>query len=297
MAGRQKLNRKFCVKCRKVKPITDFYANSGWKEQSFADAYCKECALGFCKDKETVREYFWNNNRLWDERIWHSAEKRAQYDLSTNKEYLAVKTAKSRKEQIEQLVHARACLMIMNLATFYKYSDNIKDDGEYVPFDPDSEDGTLQIDNDGDEVSTAKVYSKEWNGYYTKQDLVFLDNYFEQLQSDFPLDDIVMQDSGRKVAKAALADDKTYNDMLENKGTVADWQKAHDVYEKILASTNFSASQRKDKGGGVMKALGTIIAAVELKRDISELCRQQQFPEDDVDRILRDFRHTEVAIQ
>lgn len=219
------------------------------------------------------------------------------YSLSANREYVSPKTSKDRKEAIVARETAKCCLMVMNLAIYYKYSANISDDCEYVPFDPDSDDGTLIIDDDGDEVSTAKVYSLEWNGFYTKQDLIFLNSYYEQLQSDFPLDDIVMQDSGRKVAKAALADDKTYNAMLENKGTVADWQKAHDVYEKILASTNFSASQRKDKGGGVMKALGTIIAAVELQRDISSLCKQQIFAEDDVDRILRDFRHTEVAIQ
>lgn len=85
--------------------------------------------------------------------------------------------------------------------------------------------------------------------------------------------------------------------MLENRGTVADWQKAHDVYEKVLASAKFSAAQRVDRGNGMMKALGTIIAAVELKRDIGELCRKQQFPEDDIDKILRDFRHTEVSMQ
>lgn len=235
---------------------------------------------------------------MWDERIWISAEKRAQYALSTNREYLSSKSSRERKEYIEQEAIGNACLMVMNLTTYYRYSENISDDGLYSEWNPDSEDGTLQPspDSDGSELSTAKVYSREWNGYYTKQDLVFLDGYYDQLQTDFPLDDIVMQDSGRKVAKAALADDKTYNAMLENKGTVADWQKAHDVYEKVLASTNFSASQRKDKSGGVMKALGTIIAAVEIKRDIAEIMRQQKFPEDDVDRVLHDFQHTGAAI-
>lgn len=252
-----------------------------------------------CKDKNSVREFFFENNRLWDERIWEAATKSAQYKLATNNTYLSVKTEKAKKQALELETIAKSCLMVMNFSNFYKYSQNVGDDGLYLNFDPESTNGTLVLNEDGEqeENSSAKVYSREWNGYYTKQDLNHLNNFYEQLEADFTLDDIIMQDSARKAAKAALADDKAYNSMLENRGTVADWQKAHDVYEKVLASAKFSAAQRGDKGGGVMKALGTIIAAVELKEDIGELCRTQKFPEDDVDRILRDFRHTEVAMQ
>lgn len=58
MARRQTLAQKMCVKCRKTKPITEFYKNETWKEQSYCDAYCKECAQKMCKDKLGVREYF-----------------------------------------------------------------------------------------------------------------------------------------------------------------------------------------------------------------------------------------------
>ena len=298
-AGKRKVASKLCVRCRKVHPLGEFYANSGWKEQSYCDAYCKSCAKAVCKDKASVREYFWCNNRLWDERIWDSAEKKAQYKLATDAEYLSTRTSKQRKEEIAAYAAAQQCLAVMNMACFYRYSANVTEDGEYVKFDPDSRDGTLVIGEDGSEeaMSSAKRYSREWNGYYTQSDLDFLEDYYSQLESDFALGDVVMRDTAKKVAKAALADDKTYNAMLEGKGSVADWKNAHDVYEKILQSTNFAASQRKGSGNEGMKAMGTIIAAVELQRDIADLCRTQKFPEDDVDRILRDFRHTEVAIQ
>lgn len=95
--------------------------------------------------------------------------------------------------------------MVMNLPATYKYSANVGPDGMYEKFDPDSTDGTLILNSDGEEenLSSAKMYSREWNGYYTKQDLDHLDNFYEQIEADFPLDDIIMQDSARKAAKAA----------------------------------------------------------------------------------------------
>lgn len=268
-----------------------------WRDQKYHDAYCKDCAREMCVNKDGVREYFWHNNRLWDERIWEKAGERAQYKLATDPEYLNPKTSDKRKVELTVLYTAQQCLPIMN--SYYHYSANITEDGEYVQFDPDSNDGTLVVGEDGVEEapSSAKRYSREWNGYYSQADLDFLNDYYEQLENDFTLGDVVMRDTAKKVAKAALADDRTYNAMLENKGSVADWKNAHDVYEKILQSTNFAASQRKGNVNEGMKALGTIIAAVELKKDIGELCRMQKFPEDDIDKILRDFAHTEVAIQ
>lgn len=297
--GKARVASKLCIRCRKVQPLGNFHGNSVWKEQNYCDVYCKDCAKQMVKDKESVREYFWMNNRLWDDRIWESAKKKAEYILARNPEYIKTSTTKTRREEIENEENAKQCLNIMNMRAFYKYSANITEDGEYNEFDPDSTDGTLILSEDGEEEmgANAKSYSREWNGVYTKQDLMFLDDFYEQLQSDFSLGDIVMLDAAKRVAKAALADDKAYNAMLEGRGTVKDWKDAHDVYEKVLQSTNFAASQRKGTGNNDMKAIGTIIAAVEIKRDIAELCRQQLFPPDDVDKILRDFRHTEVAMQ
>ena len=44
---------KLCVRCGKVKPLNEFYGNKNWASQSFHDAWCRECAMKHCVDKET----------------------------------------------------------------------------------------------------------------------------------------------------------------------------------------------------------------------------------------------------
>ena len=85
MASKQ---TKMCVVCHEVKPLEEFYKNRSWHEQRFCDAYCKECAKKMVKDKETVRRYFWDNNRLWSDDVWEMAKKKAAYTLATNEDFL-----------------------------------------------------------------------------------------------------------------------------------------------------------------------------------------------------------------
>ena len=73
---------KLCVYCSKVKPLNDFYGNKGWAAQSFHDAWCKECAVKYCIDKDTLREYCYYNNRRWSEEMYESAVKKAKYSLA-----------------------------------------------------------------------------------------------------------------------------------------------------------------------------------------------------------------------
>lgn len=50
---KKKLISKLCVKCGKVLPLQDFYSNKDWMDQTYHDAWCKECVGKFCVDKET----------------------------------------------------------------------------------------------------------------------------------------------------------------------------------------------------------------------------------------------------
>lgn len=64
---------KLCVRCGEVKPLHDFYSNKEWATQSFHDAWCKACALGFCKDRETLQSFCWYNNRSWSDDYYETA--------------------------------------------------------------------------------------------------------------------------------------------------------------------------------------------------------------------------------
>ena len=55
----KRIPSKLCVRCGGVKPLNEFYANKGWASQSFHDAWCRECAMKYCVDRETLQEYCW----------------------------------------------------------------------------------------------------------------------------------------------------------------------------------------------------------------------------------------------
>ena len=72
----KRIPSKLCVRCGRVKPLNEFYANKGWASQSFHDAWCRECAMKYCVDRETLQEYCWYNNRKWSEELYEGAAKR-----------------------------------------------------------------------------------------------------------------------------------------------------------------------------------------------------------------------------
>ena len=74
--GTKPLN-KLCSRCGKVKPLSEYYMNREWDEQFGKDAWCKEC-VNRCITKDLIREYFWENNREWNETIWEMAKKKAE---------------------------------------------------------------------------------------------------------------------------------------------------------------------------------------------------------------------------
>lgn len=58
-----KVTDKMCVRCKEIKPSSEFYGNTGWADQNGCDLYCKACTKEMIVDKESARKYFWENNR------------------------------------------------------------------------------------------------------------------------------------------------------------------------------------------------------------------------------------------
>lgn len=135
-----KVASKLCTKCSNALPLTEFYKNPQWGGQSFHDAWCRNCVKGHCKDRETLREYCWYNNRLWRDDMYEKSIKQAEYTLSSNADYL-----KATPEKKQKMLDEQACshfLGKMNLATVYSYCDNISEENIYREFKPNSLAGT-----------------------------------------------------------------------------------------------------------------------------------------------------------
>lgn len=208
MAGQRKkaVPSKMCLRCGQVLPLTDFYLNKSWSEQHGRDAWCKKCAGEYCVTKERIKEYCWYNNRKWSEAHWEKAVEKAQYPLSVNAEYLSAKTSKTRKAEIEERAICRQFFCIMNFHGMYVYSDNIRPDEPVTPYSADSSSGKMEDKSAAQMLEDATqelVYSEEWNGYYTRRHIKYLDDYYADLEREFDLSDRNIKDYARKVAKAS----------------------------------------------------------------------------------------------
>lgn len=101
---------KMCIRCKQVLPLTAFYSNKGNREGKFTDIYCKECAQKMCKDKESVKKYFWDNNRLWKEIVWEKAQDKAEVALSANTGYLDKRITNEQRARKLERETALKCL-------------------------------------------------------------------------------------------------------------------------------------------------------------------------------------------
>lgn len=298
MTNKQKKTpSKLCLHCKTVKPLIEFYKNDGWTEQNQHDVYCKDCARELCIDKDTLRKYFWNNNRLWREEIWTAGKEKAEKALTVDADYISPSTKQSVKNKMLDEETAHRCLTMMNYPLYYVYAENSQDDAPLMEFDAKTNMGAELTDVDGNSVveDTVKVYSPDWGGMYTKSEIEWLDNYYEGLDEAYVLDNINIKDYARKVARASLEVDKRYNRLLAGTGSSKEYEAAMDIFDKISKSANFAACQRKEPTNNGMGSLSEIIYQIEFEH--REQYEPVTFPPDDIDRILADFAHTDIAIQ
>ena len=122
MRSRRKEKRipsKLCVRCGKVRALNEFYANRGWESQSFHDAWCRECAMKHCTDRESLQAYCWYNNRRWSEELYEGAVKKAMYTLANDPVYLDSNNSEEKRRAAENRAIVRAFFSVMNLSNLY----------------------------------------------------------------------------------------------------------------------------------------------------------------------------------
>lgn len=98
-----------------------------------------------------------------------------------------------------------------------------------------------------DKDTDARIWSNEWQGYYTKQELAYLDDYYKDLQNDFKIITRNHKDYARKIAQASLAMNDAYNAMRDNpedKEAANAYNTAAANFDKLSKSAQFAESQR-----------------------------------------------------
>lgn len=286
-AQKKKVPSKLCLKCNRVLPLGDFYPNKKWTAQSYRDTWCKECATKYCKDQETVKQYCFENNRAWKDSYWDSAMKKAQRILATNADYIDPKTTSTKRRELEEINAAKQFFTQMNMANVYSYVENISKDGNCIL--PMSE-----LEEAQNSHKEELVYNHTWRGSFTASQIQALEEIYEQYEEDFVLDNVSMRDYARKVAKASQNADIAEDRMRRGEISASEYKEIQRIFDDLSKSSNFAACKRKPGEASGMGSLGDIILKLEVNGDLN--FNGFTFPEDDIDKIIKDFRHTLTAI-
>lgn len=275
---------KICSRCNQARPVSEFYSNRDWVDQLGKDVWCKSCA-GKCKTKDELREYFWENCREWNERLWENSQKKAE--LAANKNKVYQNTTEERRKVILDTLTCQNVLKSMQLN--YKFVDHTNDIHTQT-YQEAKENGQVIEEKD----PNVKEYSEFFNGYFKPEELKYLEDYYNQLENDFELSDVNLRDTAKKLAKQSLICDKVQDKYAAGQATLADVRDAMQLFDLLSKSGNFSASKRKpgDKGG-----LGSWSEiAFYCETNGHPMQRKIEWPKDDVDKTIDEFRYLLEAL-
>lgn len=274
---------RLCAHCRRTKLETDFYSNRQWTEQKGRDLWCKDCASK-CITKEDVKEYFWENNREWEDTIWDKAKAKALSILKTNTTYQ--QSAEDRRAAL--LERCTAQELWAAYPTGMKYCNNSQNG--YMPYAQAVKSGFLKEDGLDDE----KEYDDFFNGFFTSRDIKYMYDYYNALDGDFALDNESLRDYARKAARASLHVDKMQDDYAAGRCSFADVKDAITVFDTLMKSANFAACKRKTPENSGQTSWSE--AAFLLETTGHTMQRKITWDEDDVDKNLRHVQHIVAAM-
>lgn len=274
---------RVCLKCGRVKDLDGYYINKDWEEQLGRDIWCKEC-VGKCADKEAIKEYFWENHRVWDERIWQNAAKRAEKLLAVNSTYQ--KSSEDRRKLLMDRMTAQQVPGTMT--SCYKYVDNSK--SKSLTYAEAKANGEVESEVDPSE----KKYNAFFNGYFTESDLKYLRSYYDRLEEDFTFDNENLRDYAKKCARASLQADKAQDSYAAGRCSFADVKDALAQFDMLSKSANFAACKRKSGDTSGLTSFSEL--SYKLETTGHTMQRKIEWEKDDVDRCIEHLQHIAKAM-
>lgn len=120
----------------------------------------------------------------------------------------------------------------------------------------------IEKDDDGNEI---KEWDDDWQGYYSKRELNYLNKYYNDLQNDFKIITTNHKDYAKRIAQASLIMNDTYNVMRDNpddKDAVNAYNTAVSNFDRLSKSAQFAESQRSASDVS-LGCFGKVFDAVE----------------------------------
>ena len=144
----------------------------------------------------------------------------------------------------------------------------------------------LNMINNEEDEDNERIYSEVWRGNYTRKDIEYLDNYFKDLQKDFNIITRNHVDYARKIAKASLAMDSAYEDMLDGvSGADTRYKNLKDTFDQLSKSAQFSEINRNTNNVG----LGSYAEVFEKVEKRQWIPKHTPIDKDDIDKMIEAF--------
>lgn len=276
---------RMCLRCHCVRNLSEFYSNRDWVEQAGKDIWCKKC-ISQLQTKDEMREYFFENHRKWEEKIWTAAQKKAELQAAKNTVY-----QKSSEDRRAIILEALTCSMVPSIMQIhYSYIDNSQDINVQSYEEAKEAGKIVELDSARKAESAPKAdpniktYNAFFNGDFKPAELEYLEDYYSQLDNDFDLNDVALRDNAKKLAKAALTADKVQNDYMSGRCSMKDVTDAMTQYNSLLTIGNFAASKRKP---GEKNGMGSWAEATMYLETHGHPCiKNIDWPKDVVDAAL-----------
>lgn len=268
-----------CALCERDLEPSEFYENKESQLTGGLDAWCKNCAHMFVKDKATMQEYCSHNNRVFNEELWEKSEQLALADINSGK-VSGYNSETSRNNYITRRA-ITDYFKQMNMVRWYKYDGEATHDEKPAL--------SSLIENTEDWIDpNEEIYSNFWEGTYTHSELDRLNAAYKEYQDDFDIPDVHTRGMFKKVVKLSFLQDKATQDVLENpsKENVDQLDKITKMFINASDAVKLNLAKRTSNDRGGFTDLGSLIARVESS---GALMRKQVFEPDDVDITLREY--------
>jgi hypothetical protein len=153
--------------------------------------------------------------------------------------------------------------------------------------------GFLYREEIEEDRESEKIYSKEWKGYYTKEDLDDLNQYYNDLNTDFKITTRNHKDYARKIAKASLAMDKAFEDFQNGViGADKRYKDFKDTFDSLSKSAQFAENTRS-QNDVALGCFGKVFEVVENHHWIPEW---DSYEKDQIDVILDQFSNIDKSL-
>ena len=276
MPVKKEIKRKVCPICKKPKNIaTGFYKSTS---PMFEDG-CVQICIG------CVKEYICNNdgtiNKTKLKSMLQKLDKPMFYD-SLDSAFAQFRNEHSYLSDDEVAKHGKEIIGLY-FKNIMLRQDRDRDfaESEKMGFIHQNSNRTIEekqnivdaFHGNGDNIqspldtvkeeSDPLQYSDKWMGKYTEADIKKLDHYYDGLERDYKIITENHRDYARKIAKASLQMDKTFDDMMNGvEGADKRYENATKAFDTLSKSAKFSESTRSVNDVGI-SSFSKVAAMVE----------------------------------